>query len=61
VGLGSVVGRLQFMEYGKSNHPEIIRSVGLSTGWDAVGRWQISNVEGQYKSRECDGSLKIIF
>lgn len=46
VGLGHVVGVEMIMEHSKPNHPELIASVGISTGWEETGRWEISNVEG---------------
>jgi len=46
VGTGSILGKNKIMEHAKPNHPERILSAGLSSGWDAVGRWQISNIEG---------------
>ena len=49
MGEGTEVGRRQFMEWGKENHPDI-RAVGLSTGWSAAGHWVIRNVEGKAKN-----------
>lgn len=46
VGIGAAVGRRLLMEYSKPGHPEIIRSVGMSTGWEETGRWQVSSIEG---------------
>jgi len=48
VGFGAVVDRFLLMEHAKQNHPEVIHSIGLSTGWEEVGRWQVSNVEGNF-------------
>jgi len=47
VGTGSVVGANKLMDHAKPNHPERILSVGMSTGWEETGRYEISNVEGQ--------------
>jgi hypothetical protein len=46
VGSGSVVGVDLVMEHAKENHPNQIRSIGISTGWEETGRWEISNIEG---------------
>lgn len=35
------------MEHTKPDHPEIIRSIGLSTGWDQGAEWEIATYEGQ--------------
>jgi hypothetical protein len=46
VGEGSTVGSNLVMEHAKSDHPELIASIGISTGWLEVGRWEITNIEG---------------
>ena len=46
VGTGSTVGKNFLMEHAKPNHPETIKSIAVSTGWEATGRWEISNVQG---------------
>ena len=46
VGSGSMVGVNMIMEHAKENHPSRIASIGISTGWEVTGRWEISNVEG---------------
>jgi len=46
VGTGAVVGLNQIMEHTKTNHPEVIRSIGVSNGWDVGGRWEISSIQG---------------
>jgi hypothetical protein len=47
VGSGSVVGRDLIMEHSKTDHPQQILSIGISTGWNSVGIWKISVVEGR--------------
>jgi hypothetical protein len=47
VGTGSAVGSSMLMEYSKANHPAQIASVGISTGWEVTGRWEISYLEGK--------------
>ena len=44
-----MVGVDQIMQHAKPNHPEHIASIGISTGWDETGRWEISNIEGSSK------------
>lgn len=36
------------MEHAKADHPEHIKSIGISTGWEVTGRWEISNIDGLY-------------
>lgn len=47
VGEGSLVGERLIMEHAKENRPEVIASIGISTGWAERGRWEISNVDGK--------------
>jgi len=41
------------MEHAKVNHPSRIASIGISTGWEVTGRWEISNVGGMFDNHLC--------
>ena len=50
VGYGSVVGQGEIMEHTRTTgHPDI-QEMGLSTGWNSTGVFQLYNIEGTHSS-----------
>ncbi|ELT98457.1 hypothetical protein CAPTEDRAFT_225278 [Capitella teleta] len=45
MGRGTKLGNRTLINYGKEDHPMEIRSLGLSTGWGATGRWLFNMAE----------------
>jgi len=46
VGEGTVIGEGLLMQHTKDDHPQDIISIGLTTGWESIGDWEIVTYEG---------------